>query len=165
MSDKVAKNKAVYFTYVVTDEHNQLIEQSDVPFGYVHGVPGPEFEFLPALEQRLENKSVGDRVEVEITPEEGFGHVDPNLIYRDKIENVPEEFRQIGAQAPFQNEHGEQRTFVVTDVSNGMVTLDGNHPYAGKTVKVIVTLMEIRDADPDEIASGKPVDIPPAIFH
>ena len=162
MSDKITKNKAVYFTYVVTDLLGQVMEQSDIPMGYVHGV---ESELLPILVQTLENKTVGDHVEVTIEPEDGFGEVDRNLIYRDKVENVPEEFHQIGAEALFQNDQGEQRTFVVTDISNGMVTLDGNHPYAGKTIIYKLTVMDVRDAEPDEIATGRPDSMPPTVIH
>jgi len=165
MSDLITKNKVVYFTYVVTDEMGQVTEQSDIPFGYIHGVAGVQFEFLPALEKKLENKKVGDRIEVRIEPEDGFGFPDKNLIYRDKMENVPEEFRTLGAEAEFKNDDGESRNFVVTDVSEGMVTLDGNHPYAGKVVIFIVTLLDVRDAEPEELVNGRPKDVPPAVIH
>lgn len=162
MSEVVEKNKAVYFTYVVTDEHNQVMEQSDIPFGYVHGT---ESEILPIIEQKLTNKTVGERIEIEIAPEDGFGESDPKLIYTDEKANVPEEFHVIGAQAPFQSNLGETRTFVVTHVDDKTVTLDGNHPYAGKTVTFIIKILNIRDAEPEEIVQGRPKDIPPSVFH
>ncbi len=167
MSDLVAKNKAVYFTYVVTDENNNVTEQMDMPVGYVHGVPSSDedLEFLPALEDQMEGKQVGDRVEVVIKPEDGYGPTNSNLIYKDKSENVPEEFRHVGAEAEFKNEHGESRKFIVTEVKDGMVTLDGNHPYAGKTIIIIVTIVEIRDANQDEISEGRPRDMPPTVIH
>lgn len=162
MNEVVSKNKAVYFTFVVTDEHDQVMEQSDIPIGYVHGT---DSDILPILESRLANKSVGERVEIVISPEDGFGDADPTLIYTDKKANVPEEFHKKGAEAQFQNEHGETRKFVVTHVDGDTVTLDGNHPYAGKTVTFAVKILKIRDAEPEEIAQGRPRDIPPSVIH
>ncbi len=162
MTNRITRNKAVYFIYQVTDEHGQLLEQSDIPIGYVHG---SESGLLPKLEQSLENHVTGDRVEVVITPEEGFGPRDPDLVYSDAVSNVPEEIRFVGADAHFKNDQGEVRSFVVTHIDAGTITLDGNHPYAGRNVVFRVTVKEVRDAELDEISSGRPKNLPPSTVH
>jgi FKBP-type peptidyl-prolyl cis-trans isomerase SlyD len=152
MSDSVTQNKVVDITYLIKDDSGTAIEQNDVPVSYLHGVHG---DLLPALEQALEGKKVGDSTEVEVSPAESFGEYDPNLTFIDKIDNVPQEYRQIGAQAQFQNENGETKTFVVSKIKGEQITLDGNHPFAGKTVTFVVNVKAIREASEQELAEGR----------
>ena len=153
MSASVIKEKLVTITYLIKDEAGQTLEQNDVPVSYVHGVGG---ELLPALEAALEGHKVDEVVEVTISPKDAFGEADPELTFSDKIDNVPEEFRYVGAQAQFQNEDGETKSFSVSKIEDDMLTLDGNHPFAGKTVKFQVTIHDIRDASEEEIANKVP---------
>jgi FKBP-type peptidyl-prolyl cis-trans isomerase SlyD len=59
---------------------------------------------------------------------EGFGPHDPNLTFTDDLDNVPPQFRFVGAEVPMQSENGEVKTFYVTRIENGRLTVDGNHP-------------------------------------
>ena len=153
MSESVAKNKLVTITYIIKDETGETIEQNDVPVSYVHGVSS---ELLPKLEAALDGHQSGDIVEVTIPPENAFGSHDPELTFSDSIENVPDEFRYIGAQAQFKNQKGETKTFMVSKIEDDMLTLDGNHPFAGKTIQFVVTIQEIRDATEEEITNKTP---------
>lgn len=153
MSDSITQNKVVDITYLIKDGSGMVIEQNDVPVGYLHGVQG---DLMPALEQALDGKQVGDSIEVEVPPSEGFGEHDPNLTFTDNIDNVPQEYRQIGAQAQFQNENGDAKTFVVSKIEGDQITLDGNHPFAGKTLTFEVNVKAIRDASEQEIAERRP---------
>jgi len=153
----VSKHKVVTFTYMIFDNASgAVLEQSDLPLSYLHGVDG---KMYPKAEQALEGKQVDDIIEVVISPEEGFGYPDPNLMYVDKIENVPPEYRHIGAEAMFQNEQGESITMKVTRIENGEITLDANHPFAGKTVKFKIKVLALRDATEQEIGTGEVVDM------
>lgn len=152
---KVARNKAVYVTYSIIDQAGSLFEQYDVPVGYVHGGNSPLFE---KIEVALEGRGVGDRVEVSLSPGEGFGEHDPGLSFTDDIENVPPEYRHVGAEVEFQNERGESMQFRVSRIADGKLTVDANHPLAGQTVTFVVSVVAIRDAAPDEIANGLPLD-------
>jgi FKBP-type peptidyl-prolyl cis-trans isomerase SlyD len=97
---------------------------------------------------------VGDTVEVTLTPEEGFGENDPELTYTDVIENVPDEFRRIGAEVEMMNDQGDSKKFTVTHIEDGKLTVDGNHPMAGKIITFRIKVTDIRDASPDEQANG-----------
>jgi FKBP-type peptidyl-prolyl cis-trans isomerase SlyD len=113
------------------------------------------------IEQALQDCLVGDTVRVSLTPEEGFGPHDENLTYTDDIENVPPEFRRIGAEVEMMNDQGDARKFTVTRIEDGKLTVDGNHPLAGKIIVFNIKVVEIRDATPDEIASGvEPMAMP-----
>lgn len=157
----VSKNKAVYITYSILDQA-QVVEQSDVPIGYVHGAGSGLFE---RVEDALEGAAIGDKLEVILSPEQGFGAHDPALTFTDDIENVPPEYRYLGAEVEFENESGEAMKFLVSRIENGKLTVDGNHPFAGKTVKFVVTVLAIRDANPDEIANGRPDEGGPPVIH
>lgn len=152
---KVAKNKAVYVTYSIIDQSGLVFEQYDMPIGYVHGGNSPLFE---KIEAALTGHKIGDRVEVTLNPQEGFGESDPDLSFTDDIENVPPEYRRIGAEVEFQNERGEAMQFRVSRIADGKLTVDANHPLAGQTVTFVVVVENIRDASMDEIVSGLPAE-------
>ncbi len=151
MSEKVVNQKVVTFTYSIMDEQGNIQEQSDLPMAYVHGA---DERVIPKIAEAMEGRSVGETIKVAVPPKEGFGEFDESLIFRDKIENVPEEYREIGKEAQFQNEDGQTKTMIVTKIENGEIELDGNHPYAGKTMTFILNIKEIRDATADEVGSG-----------
>ncbi len=159
-NEKVENGKAVLFTYSVVDEEGNVLEQSDLPIGYVHGA---DSGILPKLAEGMAGHTVGDTVSILVTPEEGFGPHDPDLTFTDDIENVPEQFRHVGAQVQFQNEAGEVKEFVVTKIEDGKLTVDGNHPFAGKNVTFKVTIREIRDATPEEMRAGRPGESAPVL--
>ncbi len=150
---KVAKNKAVYVTYSILSEQGEILERSDIPVGYVHGVGS---DLLPRVEERLAGCEVGDTVEVVVPPEHGFGPHRPELTFTDDIDNVPPQFRFVGAEVQMQNEQGDVHNFIVSHIADGKLTVDGNHPFAGKTIRFIVEVVDVRDATPDEIRAKTP---------
>ncbi len=152
---RVEKNKLVTFTYVIQNEHGEILEQSDIPLGYLHD---KDDRMFPKVIREMEGHAVGDTVEVTLPPEEGFGERDPSLTYSDQLENVPLEFQQIGAEAVFRNDAGETVTMRVTSIENGIIMLDGNPPFAGKTVVFKIKITGIRDATEQEVGAGQPAD-------
>lgn len=163
MSDQVvAKNKAVFFTYSIMDEAGEIVEQSDLPIGYIHGI---ESDIIEKLEMGMDGKKSGDRLEVMLTPEEGFGDTDPDLTFTDDLENVPSQFHQVGAKVEMQNEGGDVKEFTVSKIEDGKLTVDGNHPLAGKNITFNITITEIRDATPEEMHAGEPEDSAPPVLH
>jgi FKBP-type peptidyl-prolyl cis-trans isomerase SlyD len=153
----VSRHKVVEITYVIQDLDGRILEQCDLPVAYLHGVGGP---ILEKIEQALEGRAVGDRVEVTVSPSEGFGPHRPELTFTDDIDHVPAQFRYIGAEAEFANERGEVLRMRVTRIEGGKLTLDGNHPLAGKTLRFRVKVVGVREASPAEIAAGAPFGLP-----
>jgi FKBP-type peptidyl-prolyl cis-trans isomerase SlyD len=147
----VGRNKVVAFTYSIQDEMGDVLEQSDIPISYVHGGKHDMFE---KVEAAMEGCVVGDVVEVSLTPEEGFGAHDESLTYSDDIENVPPEFRRVGAEVEMMNDQGDARKFIVTRIENGKLTVDGNHPMAGKIITFNIKVIDIREATEEEIRNG-----------
>lgn len=159
MSDKqadvVGHGKVVYITYSVLDEDGQIRGQQDMPTGYVHGARSGLFV---QLEAALEGCQVGDKVEARVPPEDGFGPSEPSLIITDSVDNVPPTYRHLGAEAEFQNEQGEVMTFRVVSIEDGIITLDGNPPLAGRTATVAATVVSIRPATAEEMQTGFPAE-------
>jgi len=160
MSDQtVIEGKLVSLTYSIRDEQGNILEQNDLPVSYIHG---GGTELIGGMDQAVAGRRAGDSVEMTLSPEEGFGPHDPSLTFTDDIENVPPQFRTLGAEVAMQSESGEVKTFYVTRIEHGRLTVDGNHPLAGKTLKVLVSIHEVRDPTPYELRqdssspSGRP---------
>lgn len=151
MSDKIHTNKFVSLTYTITDEHDNQLECNDLPIQYIQGVNN---QVIEKIELALEGHEAGDRVNVTLNPDEGFGHHQPELVFTDDINNVPQQFHSIGAEIEFQDDKGESKIFRVTQIDNDKLTVDGNHPYASKTITYHITINEVRDATPHEIQNG-----------
>ncbi len=159
----MAKFHIVSFTYSISDEQGNEVEKTDIPLDYMHGATNSQM--FPKVEAALEGKAIGDEVSVTLSPEEGFGQSDPSLHFTDKLENVPMEFRYVGARPVFQNDLGEKMEFVVTTIDKGKITLDGNHPFAGQSVTFHIKIEAIREATEAEISSNQPQAPAPATLQ
>ena len=151
MSDKISKNKFVSLTYTITDENDDILERIDMPIQYIHGA---QSQVIEKIETALEGHESGDLVQVTLTPEEGFGEHQTELTFSDDITNVPSQFHSIGAEVEFQNDRGESKIFRVTRIEDGKLTVDGNHPFAGKTITYNITVNDVRDATASELKNG-----------
>lgn len=151
MSDKITKNKFVALTYTITDEDENTLERIDMPIHYIQGVKS---QVIEKIEIALNGHTVGDLVHVTLTPEEGFGAHQAELTFSDELNNVPPQFHQIGAEVEFQNDHGESKIFRVSHIDDNKLTVDGNHPFAGKTITYNITVREVRDATASELQNG-----------
>ena len=148
MSDKISKNKFVSLIYTITDENDNILERIDMPIQYIQG---GKSQLIEKIETALEGHKTGDLVHVTLIPEEGFGEHQAELTFADDIANVPSQFHSIGAEVEFQNDRGESKIFRVTNIEDGKLTVDGNHPFAGKTITYNITVTEVRNATADEL--------------
>ena len=149
----IAQHKVVSIHYKVADAANsEVIDSSEDgdPMTYLHGAQN----IIPGLEQALEGKAVGDILEVTVTAEEAYGEYS-----EDRIQQVPiEAFEGMekiepGMMVTAETEGG-QVNLVVTEVDETTVTVDANHPLAGKSLTFEVTVEEVRDASEEEIEHG-----------
>ena len=156
MKEIISINKFVELTYRIVDQSNgEIIEQVEDPLGYVQGDNSLLFN---QVTKKLEGKSAGDEVEILLKAKDAFGPKIEDLIFTDDIDNVPMEYRYIGANVTMQNDKGGTKDFVVSSIENGKLTIDGNHPLAGKDIIFFVEVLSIRDATADEIIEGGSID-------
>lgn len=151
MSVTISKDKYVSLIYTITDESDEILERIDLPIRYIHG---RDSQLIEKIENALEGCAQGDEISVTLSPAEGFGEHQDELTFTDDVDNVPQQFQQIGAEVEFQNDHGEVKIFRVINIENGKLTVDGNHPFAGKSITYNITVKEVRDATPEELAKG-----------
>ncbi|WP_456380116.1 FKBP-type peptidyl-prolyl cis-trans isomerase [Thiolapillus sp.] len=145
--ETVQPGKFVSISYTIRDQDDNVVEQHDLPIGFVYG---SDTELIGGMDEAIVGKAAGEEVEVSLSPQEAFGEYDQELTFMDELENVPPQFRHVGAEVQMQNEAGETKTFFISKIEDGKVTIDGNHPLAGKTLMVQVKVLEVRDAQPGE---------------
>ena len=143
----ITHGKYISFSYSITDGKGTVVEQHDLPVGYVYG---GDSEMIGGVDKAILGKKIGDEVLVDIGPEKTFGAHNPALVFTDDINNVPPQFRSLGSEVQMQNDQGETKIFYVTEITKTHVTIDGNHPLAGKPLTVKVTILEVRDAMPGD---------------
>ncbi len=148
---QVEKDKVVSIEYTLKDEHGNVIDASNGnPLAYLHG----HGQIIPGLEKALEGKTVGDKLTVTVPAAEAYGERVEQL-----VQEVPRQLFQgvdkieVGMRFEAQSEQGVH-SVEVTKVDGDTITVDGNHPLAGKDLTFDVEIVEIRDATPDELAHG-----------
>ena len=159
MSDTIQSAKFVELNYKVIDEKTgDVLVTVDYPLGYVHGVNDVLSEHVT---KHLDGKKVGDIIEVPVDTKLLYGERDESLVFTDHIENVPEEYREIGMTITMENEKGEPKTFIVTRFDDKTLTVDGNNPLCGRDVVFKLEVLSIRDATDEELDLGGAVDADP----
>ncbi|MBU0500674.1 MAG: FKBP-type peptidyl-prolyl cis-trans isomerase [Gammaproteobacteria bacterium] len=148
MSDVIKSGKFVSLTYSICDTQGNVLEQNDIPVSYIHG---GDMELIGGMDMAVEGKKPGDRVEFSVPPGAAFGKHDQDLVFTDDIGNVPPQFRYLGAEVQMQNDQGDVKSFYVTRIEDDRLTVDGNHPLAGKTLIVSVNVREVRDATKEDV--------------
>jgi FKBP-type peptidyl-prolyl cis-trans isomerase SlyD len=121
----------------------QLQPASDLT--YLHGGYG---ELLVALERALEGKRAGESIVLQLEPEQAFGEYDAQLVRVEPAE------RYGGDIAVGMEVEEASRFYTVTDIAEGKVVLDGNHPLAGMALRFSLEIIVVRSASPEEISRG-----------
>ena len=166
-SERIRDGKFVELTYKVTDRKSgHVLTRVEFPLGYVHG----HNEILaPMVHKQLEGRSAGDVIEVPIDGNQIFGPRDESLVFTDHIENVPEEYRQIGTSILMENDKGQTRSFLVTRIDDKTLTVDGNNPLCGREVVFTLEILTVRDATDEETRAGGAIvegaDIDPSLMR
>jgi len=152
VSEVIRDGKFVELTYKVTDRRlGHVLTRVEFPLGYVHG----HNEILsPSVHTELEGKSAGDVIEVIIDGNQIFGPRDESLVFSDDIENVPEEYRQVGTSILMESDKGQTRSFLVTHINDESLTVDGNNPLCGREVVFTLQILTVRDATDVETRMG-----------
>lgn len=148
----IARDHVVSIHYTLRDDGGEIIDASarDEPLTYLHG----HGNLIPGLERELTGKNAGERLQVKITPADGYGEYDSALVQevpRRALKGVSEV--RVGMRLQAQSPQGA-RALTVTQVRGDMVTLDGNHPLAGKNLHFKVQIAEVRAATEEELAHG-----------
>ena len=140
--------------YWLKNRKGEVVDTSEggEPLRFVEGAG----QVVEGLERAVRDRAVGDRLEVTIPPELAYGEHRDELV-RAVPRSLFQEVDELAVGMTFQTNTGEERQVVkVVEVRGDMVRVDANHPLAGFTLYFDLEVLEVRDATPDEVASGMP---------
>lgn len=149
----IAKDTVVSLTYRLTTLSGDLLEEADAqsPALYLHG--GYDGIF-PKVEAGLEGKTTGAELDLVLEPDDAFGEYDAELVRVEPAHLFPEEVR-VGMQLEGASEDGHHvMLYTVTDIADGKVVVDGNHPLAGQSLRLQCKVLEVRTASAEEVEHG-----------
>ncbi len=147
---RIQPNAFAEVDYVLEGEDGDVLDDSSAedgePLRYVHGYG----MLVPGLEKRLTGLSAGETAEIVVPPEEAYGLHDDELVYAINRSEAPTASE--GDEVVLEDEDGDEAVAHVVEVSDDELVIDGNHPLAGLTLRYKVSIREVREATPDEIA-------------
>ena len=144
---KIDKDTAVTLRLTVTESTGKVIQNGKTPIAYLHG--GYD-NLFPKLEAALQGQEAGFKTTLDLTPEDAFGVRDESLLQTISKKDFPPGVK-VGGQLQGYNDAGEEQIFTVTKIKGDQVMLDGNHPLAGKSLRVGVEVVSVRAATAEEI--------------
>jgi FKBP-type peptidyl-prolyl cis-trans isomerase SlyD len=148
---KIAMNTVVSITYELRDSDGNVLESTSEPVSYLHG--GYDGIF-PRVEEELHGKDVGDTIELTLEPADAFGDYDEELVQIEPASAFPTDKLEVGMQFEGEDESGDVILYTITDVADGKVVVDGNHPWAGERLLFKCTVNNVRPANKEEVDHG-----------
>ena len=149
----IAKNKVVSLSYCLKDAQGEELDRADTdkPMEYLHGGG----TIVPGLENALDGLKVGEKKEVTVKPEDGYGEILSDLKMKVERKMFPAGQKiAIGMQFMAELSDGKKHPFTVVEMKDDSIDIDGNHPLAGQTLHFSIEVMRIRNATSEELEHG-----------
>lgn len=152
MADQIQDGVVATLAYTLTVD-GQIVDEAtpDDPFDYLHGAQNVP----PGLESQLAGKKIGDRVSVTLQPSEGYGNYNPEDVQRVPRSDIPDDV-EVGMSVLMEDEEGYLFEAMIKEVTADTVVLDLNHELAGKVLTYNVEVIDLREAEEEELAAGIP---------
>ena len=150
---RIAKDTVVSLRYELSDANGAVLEKTEDPISYLHG--GYDGIF-PTVEEELHGQEVGAKCHVTMEPDDAFGEYEHELVRVEPRNLFPAEIA-VGMQFEGGAEGADDEDymlFTVVDVTDSEVTVDGNHPLAGKTLTFVGVVTGVRAATAVELEHG-----------
>ena len=153
---RIFKDTVVTLKYSLFDADGELIEESTEPITYLHG---GYHNIFPKVEEAIDQKQEGDKVSIVMEPEEAFGEYDEDLVRVEETAKFPasikvgDQFEGV-AEGKDDDQDSDPVVYTITDIAEGKVVADGNHPLAGIRLRFDCEVMEVRPASKEEIVHG-----------
>jgi FKBP-type peptidyl-prolyl cis-trans isomerase SlyD len=146
-------NKVVTITYTVKDDEGAIVDETtkDQPFSFISG----QNQILPTLEENISKMLIGGTQKVVLSPEKAYGQFNEESIRLVKRTDFPEEMKiEEGQRLMADTGEGRHLPFIIKEIKGDEITIDFNHPLAGKTLEFQVELIDVRDATDEELTHG-----------
>lgn len=148
-----AADTVVHISYTLRNGKGEILDQAEASddFHYLHG----HENIVPGLEKAITGRKVGDKLDVSLTPDEGYGDYDPARLRKIPKSEFPPKMRnpEVGTLLQIEEE-GHWNVWRVEAVDASAITIDGNHELAGQDLHFAVEVHAIRPATPEEIEHG-----------
>lgn len=145
---KVENGKYVKIEYeLYLADNDEVIDAGTLVYRHGYG------EIFPAIERQLEGLSVGDTLDITLSPEEAFGEFDRELVREIPLSYFEDKDIQPGQILRAQTVDGTVLQFTVLDVKDDTVYADFNHPLAGETVRFRIRVLNISEEEPEHECS------------
>ncbi|BAT71101.1 FKBP-type peptidyl-prolyl cis-trans isomerase SlyD [Thermosulfidibacter takaii ABI70S6] len=150
---KVGTNTVVTMDYELRVDgfEGELVEssiESGTPITFIYG----KGMIIPAIEEAIAEKEAGDVVKLEIPPEQAYGERNEEAVQKIPRHFIPPHIElKEGLTLVMQTPQGEEIGMKVLEFNDEEVTVDLNHPLAGKTLYFTLYLKEVREASPEEL--------------
>ena len=140
----VSEGKSISMEYTLTLENKEVLDSNvgGEPLTFTQG----SHQIIPGLETALDGMKAGERKQVTVAPEQGYGKVDPQAIQEVPIDQIPPDARKVGVQLQGKDGQGRVVHPTVTEIKEQVVVLDFNHPLAGKTLYFDVKILDVKTA-------------------
>lgn len=152
--EHVTDQCVVALTWTLADSLGQEIDVLDDPVEFLIGGD----DLLEAIERGLIGKSVGDNVDLYLSPEHAFGDYDETLVFFESRDKFPEDIEEgmcfEGLPEGCNSEADPHLFYAITELYPDHVVLDGNHPLAGISIKLHAKIHAIREAQLEEVGRG-----------
>ena len=148
---QVAQDMVVKLQYELRNAEGEVLEKTDEALEYLHG--GYQGMF-PRIEEALEGNKAGDSCEVYLQPADAFGDYDESLVQIEPRDKFPQDL-EVGMRFEGGAESGHGTVvYTVTDIADGKVVVDGNHPLAGIALRFNCTVENVRAPTAEELEHG-----------
>ena len=144
---KIEKDTVVTLKYKVSDAQGKLLEAAAEPMAYLHG--GYE-NTLPKIEEALAGQEKGYQTTLVLSAADSFGERDESLLQTIPKKDFPPGVK-VGGQLRGRTADGREAIFNVVKIKGDTVMLDGNHPWAGQTLRFQLNVIDVRAAIQEEI--------------
>lgn len=153
---KITLQCVVGLTWTLKDTLGDVLDELDEPIEFLVGGD----DLLAAIEENLQGHTVGDKLEMQIEPEQAFGEYDETRVFLEARALFPAEIEEgmtfdgLALPAGSSSDIPSGFLYTVTEIYPEHVVLDGNHPLAGIAIRLSLTVQSVREATAEEIGAG-----------
>ncbi len=149
----IEQNKVVTMNFTLKDDEGNVLDSTEKggPFSYISGTN----MVLPKLEEALSGMLIGSKKNLKLEAKDGYGNYNDDAIQVVGKENFPEDIvLEVGMEYMANSPDGVKMPFTISNVDGEEITIDFNHPLAGKNLNFDIELLNVRDATAEELSHG-----------
>ncbi len=137
----ISEGKVVSITYTLTLDNGDTVDSNvdAEPLTYTQGSD----QLIPGLEKALEGKKAGEKVQISVQAEDGYGAVSEDAFIEVPKDHLPEDAHEIGAQITAVGPQGQEIQGIVTELEEQTALIDFNHPLAGEVLHFDITILSV----------------------